>query len=275
MDCPACGHAPVVVEGFIAYAPLLSRVGGGFDAARFSDLARLEEANFWFRCRNKLILWAIRKYCPSFHSFLEIGCGTGFVISGIAKSFPDTTLYGSEIFTAGLEFASARLPSANLMQMDARNIPFYNEFDAIGAFDVLEHIEEDELVLAQLHSALNPDGVMLLTVPQHEWLWSATDERACHVRRYEAANFQRKIKSAGFEIVRSTSFVSILLPAMMVSRFFKRRGADGVDARAELAISPFLNLLFLCLLSIELVCVKIGLDFPFGGSRLVVAKKIR
>jgi SAM-dependent methyltransferase len=154
-DCPSCGFKPLLMDGFYAYAPDLAHGGGGFKSSYFSDLARLEEANFWFQSRNQLILWALEEYCQNFQSFLEIGCGTGYVLSGVSKLFPHSTLQGSEIFIAGLGFAAARLPAVSLMQMDARDIPFQEEFDVIGAFDVLEHIEEDECVLAQVHAALN------------------------------------------------------------------------------------------------------------------------
>lgn len=274
-DCPICGFRPVLVDGFHAYAPDFAHGGGGFKSSSFSELARLEEDNFWFRARNQLILWALDEYCHNFQSFLEIGCGTGYVLSGVSKRFPCSTLHGSEIFTAGLNFAVARLPAANFMQMDARNIPFEEEFDVIGAFDVLEHIEDDEGVLAQVHAALKPQGLMLLTVPQHAWLWSASDEYACHVRRYAASDLHKKIETAGFQIVRSTSFVTTLLPAMMVSRFFQKKVSDGnFDATAELQISSWLNLLFYRFLNGELSIIRKGFSSPVGGSRLVVARKI-
>jgi SAM-dependent methyltransferase len=168
--CPSCRLSPVLIDGFDSYAPSFANEGGGFKATYFSQLARLEQVNFWFRSRNKLLLWVLEKYCPNFQSLLEIGCGTGYVLSGISKEYPRSTLFGSEIFIAGLGFAAARLPSAKFMQMDARSIPFENEFDVIGAFDVLEHIKEDEEVLSQMRMALKPEGLMLLTVPQHAWL---------------------------------------------------------------------------------------------------------
>lgn len=186
MNYPACGAGPATVDGFCAYAPEYSDGGGGFKAHYFSELAKLEENNFWFRARNKLINWALNTYRPSFCSFLEVGCGTGYVLSGISKEFPHATLYGSEIFSAGLDYSSARLPLVDFMQMDARKIPYFEEFDVVGVFDVLEHIEEDEAVLEQLYIALRPKGVLLITVPQHTWLWSASDEYACHVRCYTA-----------------------------------------------------------------------------------------
>lgn len=273
-DCSSCGAAPLIIDGFDTYAPNLAYGGGGFKASYFSELASLEETNFWFKARNELIVWALRKYIPDFKSFLEIGCGTGFVLTGIESHFPSTQLNGSELFTDGLLFAAKRLPSVNLMQMDARQIPFINEFDAVGAFDVIEHIKEDETVLSQIHKALKPDGVMIITVPQHEWLWSATDEYAFHERRYAAADIHKKIETAGFNIMRSTSFVTTLLPAMMLSRLFQKKVTDKqFDVTAELKISPRLNYLFFRVLSVELALINKGVSFPAGGSRLVIAKK--
>jgi len=80
------------------------------------------------------------------------------VLSGIADEFPDTNLHGSEIFVAGLAFAAARQPAVNFVQVDARNIPFVNEFDVIGAFDVLEHVKEDSEVLSQMYQATRKRG---------------------------------------------------------------------------------------------------------------------
>lgn len=273
-NCPACGFGPVIVDGFSSYAPGHSHDGDGFKASYFLDLASLEEANFWFRARNRLIVWALETYCTNARSILEIGCGTGYVMSGIAGAFPDAYLNGSEIFTAGLGFAAARLPTVNFMQMDARNIPFYEEFDVIGAFDVLEHIEDDQLVLAQMRNALKPGGHVVVTVPQHAWLWSAADEYACHVRRYEAVDLHKKLKSAGFKVVRTTSFVTTLFPPMMFSRFLrKKERLESFDATAELKIAPWLNGLFYRLLRAELVLIKRGINLPFGGSRLIVARR--
>lgn len=264
------------MEGrFAMYAPALAEAGHGFKAAFFSELAHLEAKHFWFRARNNLIIWALGKYSAGFRSFLEIGCGTGFVLSGIANAYPETKLQGSEIFTAGLDFASERQPVIDFMQMDARNIPFVEEFDAIGAFDVLEHIVEDGQVLSQMHNALKPGGVAILTVPQHAWLWSPVDDHACHVRRYSSKDIHFKVSTAGFEILRSTSFVSSLLPAMFVSRMLqKRRSRESTDATAELKISTWLNYLFEKMLKAEIGLIRGGVNLPIGGSRLIVAKKL-
>jgi trans-aconitate methyltransferase len=192
-----------------------------------------------------------------------------------ARTFPQAKLFGSELFTAGLDIAARRVPSATFFQIDARKVPFVDEFDVVAVLDVLEHIEEDEAVLAQIHGALKTGGTLLVTVPQHKWLWSATDVSSCHVRRYDAAELHRKIEAADFTLVRSTSFVSLLLPLMIFSRMtMHRTAASGADsALDEMKISPWLNGLFFHILRIEQIALRRGLDFPLGGSRLVVARK--
>ena len=273
--CPSCGYQPAHDGAFEVHAPEYAHGGGGFKAEYFETLAGLEAANFWFRARNELILWALRTYKADASNFLEVGCGTGFVLSGIAKAHPDMALSGSEIFLAGLAHAASRVPTARFMQMDARRVPFMDEFDTIGAFDVLEHIEEDEEVLAQMQQALKPGGILLLTVPQHPWLWSTSDDYAHHVRRYTAAELEQKILGAGLDIVRSTSFVSTLLPAMMLSRQIQKRSRKDFDPTSEYNISPVVNRSFEGLLRLELLGIRLGLNYPLGGSRLVVARKGR
>lgn len=170
-----CGYEPIVINNFLSFAPALAQKNEGFNPESFAILAQLESKNFWFRNRNRLIIWAFNKYFKQAKNFLEIGCGTGFVLSAIEKNFPQLQVYGSEIYSNGLTFASQRLKNAQLLQMDARKIPFMQEFDVIGAFDVIEHIKEDKNVLKQINDALSMRRV-ILTVPQHRWLWSPADE---------------------------------------------------------------------------------------------------
>jgi trans-aconitate methyltransferase len=246
----------------------------GFKAHFFKELASLEAGNFWFRARNRLILWALEKYAPKLESLLEIGCGTGFVISAISRRFRGASLTGSEYLEEGLVYARQRVPGAKFVSMDAREIPHEAAFDVLCAFDVLEHIEEDEIVLQQIFKSLKSGGMMFLTVPQHRWLWSAVDEYACHVRRYDVSELKRKVCNAGFEIVHSTSFVLTLLPAMYLSRLLQRDTTNmKVEDVAGLRINPVLNKIFEWLLDFELALIRLGVSLPAGGSRLLVGHK--
>lgn len=157
--------------------------------------------------------------------------------------------------------------------MDARNIPFRDEFDVIGAFDVLEHIPEDFAVLAQAYAALKPGGHLLVTVPQHPWLWSPSDDYARHERRYRSTALQDKVRSAGFKILRSGSFVSLLLPLMLLSRLAVRRKTGAFNPLDEFKLPSWLNRSFYNLMKMETGLIKLGMNFPLGGSRFIVARK--
>ena len=272
-SCPACGFAPTKVAGIPSFAPELAEGGEGFEDRYFQELAKLEADNFWFRARNHLILWALKKYFGNAHNLLEIGCGTGFVLSGIAAAFPAMQLTGSEISVNGLGHAARRIPRARFFQMDARTIPYVAEFDVIGAFDVIEHIKQDEVVMTQLFAALKPGGGLLLSVPQHESLWSQTDEHARHVRRYSAADLNAKVTRAGFDVLRLTSFVSLLLPLMFASRYSQRKVREDYDVMAELRLNRAVNFVLEKILDLERCLIRLGVKFPFGGSLLLVARK--
>ena len=158
--CVSCGFSVEQIEGFDAWAPKLSRASSSefFDPEKFKELAELEHSNFWFQARNELILWALKNYFSEIRSFAEIGCGTGFVLSAVEKALPDAEVIGAELFIKGLKLAAQRCSRAKLIQIDARRIPFRSYFDVIGIFDVLEHIEDDTTVLAQIGRALVPGG---------------------------------------------------------------------------------------------------------------------
>jgi SAM-dependent methyltransferase len=272
-QCPSCHVLPKLLEGFPAFSPNLAGANEGFKAWVFEELALLEANNFWFRSCNQLIVWALGRYFQGIGSLLEIGCGTGYVLSGIERAFPALRLSGSEIFSNGLKYAKSRVSRCNLLQLDARDIPFEAEFDVIGAFDVLEHITEDEQVLSEMYRAVRPGGGIIVTVPQHDFLWSQADEFTCHKRRYSGKDLKQKVQQAGFSVVRETSFVSLLLPLMMFSRLGQRNPDKVYDPMAELKIGGLTNRILGGVLALERALIRMGLSLPAGGSLLLIARK--
>lgn len=244
-----------------------------FNPDYFEELARIEPHNFWFQSRNAMIVWALKRFFSDAGSFFEIGCGTGFVLSEIKKAFPHMLLQGCDAHGAALDYAKKRLPGVNFYKMDARNMPFENEFDIVGVFDVLEHIERDELVLSAMYKAARKGGGIILTVPQHAFLWSRTDEEARHIRRYKKVDLKNKVRKAGFELRDTISFMSLSLPIMAFSRLIIQKAAKNRGIMHELKINNFANTSLRALLCVERILNKIGVRFPFGGSLLLVAQK--
>jgi SAM-dependent methyltransferase len=260
-------------DGIPLLAPeLADEAPSGFDAEVFAQLADIEAQSFWFVARNRLIAWALGRYFPAARSMLEVGCGTGFVSAGLREAYPRLRLVGGEISAAGLHRARQRVPDAEFLQMSASALPYEGEFDVVGAFDVLEHIEDDGVVLAEMRRAAKPGGGVLLTVPQHRFLWSPADELSGHERRYSRRELLNKLRVAGFRAERVTSFVSLLLPAMFVARRRLRRHPERYDPSAELVPGRVLSAAMERVMRLETSLIRSGVSLPLGGSLLVAAR---
>jgi len=272
--CPRCGWEPSYDSGITSFLIDDNLKKKGFISENFSILYAIEKKHFWFKSRNRIIIWAFKRFFKDKGAFLEIGCGTGFVLQAITSAIPYIKTDGSELFSEALRFSRERLPNSDLFQMNAEQIPFSREYDVIGAFDVLEHIDCDQKVLGNCYDALKSNGGIILTVPQHPSLWSDFDTRSCHVRRYTRKEIIEKISKAGFRIQYVSSFVTLLLPFMILSRL-KTVGKEDEQVTVESSEIPrYLNFLFELVMVLEMLLLRIGVSLPFGGSLLVVAKKL-
>jgi SAM-dependent methyltransferase len=267
--CPACGQRPDDGD-------FLSFVGASeaseFPESSFDLLAGLEQNSFWFRARNTIVLAAIRRFAPEPRSFFELGCGTGFVLQAVSRTYPQARVVAGEPAGEGLKIARERVPTATLIQVDGRQIPYRDEFDLIGAFDVLEHVDEDEAVLAELRAALAPGGSIVLTVPQHPWLWSAADDFGRHKRRYTRTELVDKLRRGGLQVAYVTSFMMTLLPLMALSRR-RQKDLSRFDPAQELRIPPRIDRLLERIVGMERHAVQRGISLPAGGSLLAVARR--
>jgi len=263
--CPHCGYEPPHHGSIVQLTAGQAQEGEGFSPDFFAELFQLESGNYWFRSRSRLLVWALRSWFPNAQRLLEIGCGTGFVLSSFQAAFPHLELFGSELFSEGLVLAEQRMPGVTLLQMDARSIPYEMEFDMIGAFDVLEHIEDDELVLAEMFRATKPGGGIIVTVPQHQFLWSVVDEHAFHKRRYSRVDLVSKVERAGFRVARVTSFVSLLLPVMLLSRRTRNMTRSAYHPFAEFHINRTLNMGLEKILGMERFAIEKGASFALAA----------
>ncbi len=277
--CAACGFRPARRGPFVLLAPELDEVDEGMDLDGFDLLAAAEDGHFWFVSRNELIAWLVERHAVEARRVLEIGCGTGFVIHALRRALPAAMISASELHSRGLETALKRHGSSvELIQMDARHSGLSNALDLVGAFDVLEHIPQDEAVLSGIAEMLRPGGKLIATVPQHPWMWSAADDVAHHQRRYKPGELSRKAERAGFKTIYTSSFVTLAFPLMMASRLVERMRPERRSLQeimeAEFRISPVVNGVLLGLCRLEHGLRKSGVPLPFGGSQVLVAERI-
>ena len=74
-------------------------------------------------------------------------------------------------------------------------------FDLVGLFELLEHVEEDERLLAEIARIIRPGGSLVLALPLKMSLFNSWDQYAGHKRRYEPDELKGKLSRAGFELV--------------------------------------------------------------------------
>ncbi len=266
-----------LIDGFKCYAPEVALgTSADYPPEHHDRLFDLEEAHFWFRARNRIVQGLVRRYLGNRPArFLELGVGTGYMLAGLSR-FSNLELVGAELYVNALKYARQRLPRVEFIQLDAVRMPFENEFDAVGAFDTLEHIEEDARVIRNVGRALKPGGRFFITVPQHPWLWSTQDDAAFHKRRYTRRGLCEKLRNAGFEIDYTGSFICALFPLLVASRRRMKPQASQEPAEynwKELQLHPWINAVSGALTRLDEWMIRLGLRVPFGGTLVAVARK--
>lgn len=220
--------------------------------------------NFWHIGRQEIILYMIERYCDTNGRMLEAGCGEGNVLLYLKNK--GINIEGCDISKDSLQRC---LEDVNLYYLDICEMNLDNQFDIVGCFDVLEHIEDDRLALKNFYNALTTKGRMILTVPACSLLWSSFDVFGKHFRRYDGAGLQNKLNDAGFKIIRFSHFMFLLFPVMFVIRFFSKKKVSGF---VEINTIPILNDIFLFVFRLDKLLMKY-VNLPYGSSIMVVAEK--
>jgi hypothetical protein len=151
---------------------------------------------------------------------------------------------------------------------------------AIGIFDVLEHIENDIDFLKKLSLYLEPKGMLYLTVPSYQFLWSHEDSLAGHYRRYTLKKLTKLLTDAGYKIQYKSYFfallpVPILLFRTLPDRFIRAKQPINQSKHSSEHSQKrgLLGNLFNFLLKVEKQRINNLKVLPFGGSCIVVAQK--
>lgn len=240
------------------------------DRVVYDRMNELEARHWWFVSRRKVIAALIDRMPQAWPDFaiLEAGCGTGGNLLTLAH-------YGK---VDAFEYdATARQQAIEKTKMDVcfgalpDEVPFDGRrYDLIGLFDVLEHVEADVASLAALRELLSDRGVILVTVPAFQWLWSQHDERHHHMRRYTRASLAEAARKAGLKVRYSSYFNFFLFPAAIAMRTFKR--LSGSSTPDDTMPRPFVNRILTAVFSSERHLIG-RIRLPVGLSLAAVLEK--
>lgn len=186
-----------------------------------------EDSHWWYRGRLRVVRDAVERSLGGLREarLLDAGCGGGATLVELADLGTAVGLEPSPISRAK---ALAR-GAAQIIDGSLEALPFGDgAFDLALVLDVLEHLPERSRALAELHRVVRPGGALVVTVPAHPRLWSRHDELNHHCRRYTGEALRAQAQGDGWEVLRTSHFMSALLPAAVLARRLGR-GADGLE----------------------------------------------
>ena len=245
-------------------------IESGFSAERLERLSEIEGWHFWFVGRRQLLDRLLKRYAKGRPQLvLDIGCGTAFTSRALAQ-------HGHRVVALdrrpeGLRSRRQDTDAPALLQAEATSLPLRDSvFDVVMLLDVLEHVD-DGAVLREVARVLRPDGLALVTVPALPWLWSYRDEAAGHLRRYTRQQLVHELGRARLQTVYVSFYECLLLPLVMLTRLFGRRG-PGLRDRED-SPHPLANALLLWINRLE-VWLGSVIRWPIGSSLVVVCRKV-
>lgn len=259
-------------NGIHIFAPSFIKNHGDYNAKGIDILYRAENTHFWFISRKEKIRSVFEKYVNRKDTILEIGAGSGNVAMSLIDAGYDVAV--AEMHMNGLKYAQ-QYGIKKCYQFDLFDPPFANHFDTIGMFDVIEHLNNDLFALQQCRSMLKSHGRIVLTVPAFHFLWSR-DDAGGHKRRYTIKGLKRVMQRAGFNILHSRYFFSVIFPLLVIRHFVKPDDGSPLTTNEynniEIKVNPLLNNFLLAICRIENKISRVFPNLP-GGSIIMVGEK--
>ena len=243
----------------------------------YEELNRLENKHWWFCARRLYLEKIIGDLFLSKQkdlSFCEIGSGTGGNLPLLTKFAQVDSVEMNDIARSLIK--EKAVPNVRNVYPGylPNNMCHVEEYDAVFSLDVIEHIENDHAALVRIKDYLKQDGLFITTVPAYQWLWSAHDDANHHFRRYTKKAYAESLKSAGYEVIYSSYFNTLLFPLAAISRLSenflrKNKALENVTIKMPGKLS---NKLLKNIFSVEKYWAG-KFEIPFGLSIIIIAKK--
>lgn len=172
---------------------------------------------------------------PDVADVLEIGCGQGALGARLSARYNYLGLEPDPQSFAVAEARFAELGSGRVRNASVADLAPEERFDLVCAFEVLEHIEDDQGALTQWAEHVRPGGWLLLSVPAHQRRYAAADELVGHFRRYDPEQLAALAAKLGFENVNVREYGAPLGYLLEYGRntVAKRRLGKVTDASME------------------------------------------
>jgi len=196
----------------------------------YREMAELDQQHWWYKARREVLAELIRREAPTPANgrVLEIGCGTGHNLEMLGRfGAVDALELDDEARAIAEKRLGRKVMSAPLPRLaGVRN----HHYDLVAALDVIEHVDDDDGAVAAIAAKLKPGGKFVMTVPAHQWMWSAHDVVNHHKRRYSKAALRQLVERSPLRLERIGYFNSLLFPLAVAERLASRvRGKDNAD----------------------------------------------
>ena len=238
------------------------------DADYFEVMARHARTHWWYQGRRALVRDTLRRFVVPAGHVLDVGCGTGDNMQ-MLEEVSGVAVVGTDLSTHALYHAARGRTEIAL----AEDLPVASETcGLVTSMDVVEHLDDDLVGLREYRRVLKRQGLLLLTVPAYQWLWSEHDVRAAHRRRYRVGGLKSVVETAGFEVLHTTYYNSFLVPpAVLLRRTPLRRLVTQADEDVG-NTSRVVSKVMTALTRIERSLALRG-AVPFGLSILLVGRR--
>jgi SAM-dependent methyltransferase len=232
-----------------------------------------DEHHWWYRGRRRVLRAELDRLAPASGArILDAGCGSGRTLQELAAY---GTVSGVELSEQAAEVARGRgVGEVRNGRLEA--IPWPDaDFDLVTCLDVIEHTADDRATLAELRRVTRPGGTLIVTVPAYPALWSRHDEANHHFRRYSRTMLRAAAAEAGWQVMRESSFNSVLLAPAAAVRLAQRRRppVDGAQSSDLERGQGWLNRVLEWPLAMEAGWLSRGGTLPFGLSLLAVMSR--
>jgi SAM-dependent methyltransferase len=235
--------------------------------------AEIEEGHWWFVVRRELFARLLEEFGPTRSDpVLDIGTGTGANLR-MLQAQGHYNVVGLDMSDAAISYCASK-GLGTVKKGDICDLPFPNNaFSFVFATDVIEHVDDDEKALREIHRVLIPGGKVLFSVPAFPSIWGLQDEVSHHKRRYRMELLIDRIKRADLVPITAFHFNFLLFVPIWLARQLFKIAKPQIRSEAEVN-SPLLNKLLMRIFRWD-VSVARWLKPPFGVSILVVAERLK